>query len=180
MPVADGLARPAPRRRLIGHVGALAALGSALLSTILWPPRPRLLWNASASSPIGLYAIGSPDGVKVGDHVAAFAPAWARRLGSERRYIPLNVPLVKRVAAAGGDELCISGDTIFLNGSPKAKRMRADPLGRPMPVIEGCERLSGGQYFLFDPRQPNAFDGRYFGVIGADSVIGRARLIWHA
>jgi conjugative transfer signal peptidase TraF len=161
-------------------IGGLIAPICALVATIHWPPRPILLWNATSSSPVGLYWLSSPDRIKSGDHVAAWAPYWARTLGSKRRYIPLNVPLVKRVAAVAGDEICVHGQTIFLNGAPAARRRKEDALGRPMPIWEGCERLGNGEYFLFDPGQPDAFDGRYFGITGSEEIIGRARLIWRA
>lgn len=158
--------------------GGLLILTGALIATIAWPPRPLLLWNATASSPVGLYVLASPDHVRTGDHVAAWAPGWARKLGAERRYIPLNVPLVKPVAATEGVRLCLIGDRVFLNGVPAARRRLEDPIGRPMPPIEGCETLRKGEYFLFDAGRPDAFDGRYFGITSRDELIGRARLIW--
>jgi conjugative transfer signal peptidase TraF len=164
--------------RFHAKIGGVLILSGALIATIASPPRPLLLWNATASSPVGLYWLASPDHVRAGDHVAAWAPDWARKLGAERRYIPLNVPLVKRVAATQGARLCLLGDRVFLNGVPAARRRLEDPTGRPMPPIEGCETLRKGEYFLFDAGQPDAFDGRYFGITSHDKLIGRARLIW--
>lgn len=166
--------RRAKRVRLI--VAAAATL--ILCATLIWPPRPRLLWNASASSPLGLYLVSSPDEVALGDMVIAWAPDAARELGAARHYLPRNVPLVKRVAGRSGDRVCAVGRTIFVNGRPEAFRRRQDGAGRLMPWWTGCELLADGALFLLTPSQPQAFDGRYFGVTRRQHLVGRARLIW--
>ena len=73
-----------------------------LLGTIAHPPKVRLLWNASASAPAGLYLIEPGEPVKVGDMVAARAPESARQLAATRGYLPSGVPLVKQIAATNG------------------------------------------------------------------------------
>lgn len=162
------------------RIGAavLTVGGLALMATLLWPPRPRLVWNASASSPVGLYAIAAPGAPRPGDMVIAWPPAGARRLGAQRHYLPANVPLVKRVAAAGGDRVCARGDAVAVNGRVVALRRRRDRLGRPLPRWSGCGNLAGGDLFLLTPDVAAAFDGRYFGITRRRHVIGRARLLW--
>lgn len=75
-----------PARMLVWGAAMLAAC--ALGATLLWPPPAILMWNASPSSPVGLYAVRPPGNPRVGDMVAAFAPAAARRLASSRGYLP--------------------------------------------------------------------------------------------
>lgn len=167
------------RRRRVAFAFS-AAIIAALIATLAWPPRPLLVWNASASSPIGLYLVGSAQGVRPGDTVIAWPPDRARALGAERHYLPRNVPMVKRVVAAAGDRVCAIGEAIFVNGRLEALRREADPAGRPMPWWTGCEVIPDGDLLLLNPAVPNAFDGRYFGVTPADLILGRARLIWPA
>ena len=143
-------------------------------------PRPILVWNASPSSPRGLYFISSPEGAKTGDHLVAWAPHWARALGATRHYIPYNVPLVKKLAAVEGDQICSAGGVIIIRGRAAATKRVADPAGRPMPSWNGCRRLKPKEYFLFDPQNPDAFDGRYFGTVTGAQLVGKARLIWRA
>jgi conjugative transfer signal peptidase TraF len=169
--------RRANRRRALA-ASACAVPIAALMATLLWPPRPLLLWNASASSPIGLYYVGSAEGVRAGDMVVAWPPQDARRLGAERRYIPYNVPLVKRVAAVAGDQVCAIGEVVFVNGQPLTRRSVSDPTGRPMPWWTGCEDVAQGDLFLLTPGVGQAFDGRYFGVTRKHQIVGRARLLW--
>jgi conjugative transfer signal peptidase TraF len=170
-------ARHAARRRAFAAAGCIILVG-ALASTLLWPPRPLLLWNASTSSPVGLYRVGPAEGAEVGEMVVAWPPEHVRRLAAERRYLPLNVPLVKRVAAAVGDQVCAAGEALFVNGRLETLRRTADPSGRPLPWWTGCERIEGGDLFLLTPGVGDAFDGRYFGVTREERVVGRARLIW--
>ena len=175
-------AKPGKRRRcprrLLQFAVAPAAMTAGLASTLLWPPRPILLWNASPSSPIGLYAIVSPDRLSAGDMAIAWAPMWARRLAAARHYLPANVPLVKRIAAIPDDRVCATRRTILVNRRPAALRRLRDPSGRPMPWWSGCDLLRSGEFLLLSPGVPDAFDGRYFGVTGRTEIVGKARLLW--
>jgi conjugative transfer signal peptidase TraF len=165
------------RRKLERRVAIVAAGVAILLGSAVFPPVPRLVWNASASAPIGLYSV-APDGVaEPGDMVIARVPMPFRRMAAERRYLPMNVPLVKRVAAAAGDEVCALGQEIFVNGRWIAERHMADGAGRAMPMWSGCMRLRGRQLFLLMDASAS-FDGRYFGVTEGTDVIGKARLLW--
>ncbi|WP_162249653.1 S26 family signal peptidase [Altererythrobacter sp. Root672] len=152
---------------------------AALLVPLVGRPDPWLVWNASASSPMGLYRITAARGLRRGDMALAWPPLAARALGAERHYLPRNVPLVKHVAAAAGDTVCARGDTVRVNGRPVATRQRTDPAGRPMPRSwHGCERLRRGDLLLVSPGEPLAFDGRYFGITRDDAVLGRATRLW--
>ncbi|WP_230463142.1 S26 family signal peptidase [Sphingobium sp. Cam5-1] len=157
---------------------ALGGAGSALLLvSAAFPPAPRLVWNASASAPRGLYIVSPAALPGVGDMVIARVPWRYRQLAAERRYLPLNVPLVKRVAASAGDEVCAWGMVILVNGRRIADRQRTDLRGRSMPLWEGCMRLRGRQLFLLMNNR-RSFDGRYFGSTEGEDVMGKAELLW--
>lgn len=163
-----------PRRWQAGLLG----LGIAgLAATIVAPPRPRLLWNASASAPVGLYHVSPGAALERGDLVIARVPPRARRLAADRRYLPMNVPLVKRIAALPGDRVCAVGSQLFVNGRSVAVRRATDGQGRPMPWLHGCLTLGDGRLLLLI-RDPASFDGRYFGPTRSSEVIGKASLIW--
>lgn len=158
--------------------GVIAAgVGIAVLLTLLAPPRPLLIWNISSSAPIGLYTVGGGRPPVRGDLVAArLAPPW-RALGSARRYIPANVPLIKRVAAGAGDRACTTGADIAVNGATVARRLQIDGAGRPMPHWSGCVVLRPGEYLLLMPG-PASFDGRYFGPTAESDIVGKVHLLW--
>ena len=167
------------KRRMLGRRVTAAGIGITLLGlTMAFPPAPRLVWNASASAPIGLYAVTPGAPVDPGDMVIARVPDPWRMMAAQRRYIPANVPLVKRVAAVAGDEVCALGSLIFVNGTRAVERRATDAGARPMPWWSGCVRLRGRQLFLLMAGSPASFDGRYFGVTDGGLVIGKARLLW--
>jgi conjugative transfer signal peptidase TraF len=137
-----------------------------------------MIWNASASVPLGLYVINPSATARVGDTVIARVPARFRPMAATRHYLPLDVPLVKHVAAGAGDEICALGPRIFINGLPVADRKAVDGRGRAMPWWEGCRRLGVGQLFLLMAASPDSFDGRYFGPSERSDIVGTARLVW--
>jgi conjugative transfer signal peptidase TraF len=165
------------RSRLCSRIAITGAGIAVLLASAAVPPAPRLVWNASASAPVGLYAVTPGASAEPGDMVVARVPGPFRRLAAERRYLPMNVPLVKRVAAYAGDEVCALGQEIFVNGRWTAERRLADGQGRSMPMWAGCIRLHGRQLFLLMDN-PASFDGRYFGATEGRDIIGKARLLW--
>jgi type IV secretory pathway protease TraF len=77
-----------------------AALGTAI-SAAFHPP-PRLIWNASASVPIGLYAVRPAGGLHIAELVIVRPPIALATFMDQRRYLPIGVPMLKRVAAFQG------------------------------------------------------------------------------
>lgn len=176
----DTLRAERQRRRMLGRRFAVAGagLGLLLLTTVI-PSKPLLVWNASPSAPMGLYGVAHWRLPKPGDMVIARLPQRYRMLAGDRHYVPINVPLVKRVVGHAGDEICGFGASIYLNGSWVADRRAVDAKGRALPSWQGCLRLGERQFFLLmdDPR---SFDGRYFGVTQGADIIGKATLLWRA
>ncbi|MBO9623943.1 MAG: S26 family signal peptidase [Sphingomonas sp.] len=167
------------RRRRLGARAALVALGiGALGATIALPPAPRLVWNASPSAPLGLYRVTPPARLASGDMVVAWLPAPARALAARRRYLPANVPAVKRIAAIVGARVCAIGATIRINGEVVATRLKADRLGRTLPWWHGCRTLHAGELLLLNPASASSFDGRYFGTSRDRDILGKAELLW--
>ncbi|WP_316979513.1 S26 family signal peptidase [Shumkonia mesophila] len=151
----------------------LAALGFAAFAD----PVPRLIWNASASAPIGLYWVDH-DASARGDLVLAELPPHARWLAAERGYLAEGMPLVKRVAALGSDTVCVVRARIFINGWPVTERLAEDHRGRPLPRWNGCRRLADDEVFLLMANVPDSFDGRYFGPVHRAAILGTLLPLW--
>lgn len=170
----------AGRRRRRRHLVLATLIGCAAVpvtASIVCDPPVLLVWNASASAPIGLYRMRAGEPIRRGDMVVAWTPEPARTLAARRHYLPANVPLVKRVTAASGDLVCAVGKTISINGKPVAVRLGSDGAGRPMPWWSGCRELQRHEYFLLMD-SALSFDGRYFGVTRSSDVVGRAEQLW--
>ena len=165
------------RRRRQALLGLCVALLAGLVWTAAAPPHPRLLWNVSASAPVGLWRVVSDAPVGRGDMVVVrLAEPW-RSLAARRHYLPANVPLLKRVAAAPGDRVCAFEAWVFVEGRLAAVRRRFDGLGRPVPWWRGCVTLDDGALLLLMD-DPASFDGRYFGPTAARAIVGKAEPLW--
>ncbi len=109
--------------------------------------------------------------------VAARVPRARRALVGARRYLPVNVPLIKRIAAGPGDHVCAVNADIMVNGERVASRLERDGAGRSMPWWSGCATLGEGEHFLL-MEHATSFDGRYFGPTARDDIVGRVYLLW--
>lgn len=153
-------------------------VGIALIATALSDHPPRILWNASASLPIGMHALAPPGPLALGDLVAVTLPPEHAEWVAERGYLGRSALLLKRVAALPGAEVCRNGSEVLIDGTAVATALEADSNGRPMPVWQGCAVLAEHQLFLLLAETPDSLDGRYFGPTDATSIVARARPIW--
>ena len=142
------------------------------------PIAPRLVWNASASVPVGLYDLGPTRHLEVGDLVAAMPDKPLSDFMVARGYIGRDVPLMKRVMGLPGQRVCRTGNTITVDAVPLGEALDRDRLGRPLPVWQGCRRITDGNIFLMNPDVFDSLDGRYFGVTPTNQIIGRAVPLW--
>ncbi|MGJ0511203.1 S26 family signal peptidase [Methylocystis sp.] len=59
-----------------------------------------------------------------------------------------------------------------------AQAQERDHIGRPLPTWSGCLSVAPGQVFLLNWDEPSSLDGRYFGTIPSEKLIGRAVPLW--
>lgn len=137
-----------------------------------------LIWNVSASAPIGLYRVVPANTFHVGDLVAVMPPELIASFLDQRDYLPVGVPLLKRVLALPGQTICRARFTIAVDGIEVGKAHAHDRRGRALPDWQGCEVIAAGNLFLMNRDVPGSLDGRYFGPMPARSVIGIATLLW--
>lgn len=166
-----------------------AALAIVIASGV--PTAPRLIWNASASVPIGFYTIEPADGLEVPDLVAVQPPQPIASFMVERGYVARDVPLLKHVLGLPGQRLCRDGPAITVDAVPLGEARDHDSRGRDLPVWRGCRVIADGELFLMNLEAADSLDGRYFGPFPASAVIGRAtplftdedgdgRFVWRA
>ena len=147
-------------------------IGIAAASLVTVPVK--LLWNATASTPVGLYSLGAADHLKRGDLVAVMPDKGLADFIVGRGYIGRGVPLLKHIAALSGDSVCRRDNHVTVNGRVTAEALPRDHLGRPLPVWRSCRRLSDGEVFLLNSGVRDSLDGRYFGALKVSSVLGKA------
>ncbi|MPS34317.1 MAG: S26 family signal peptidase [Stenotrophomonas sp.] len=165
---------PRPRSRL-GIALASACGVAALAFAAFASPRLRMIYNTSASEPIGWYRLEPAAALRAGDLVLTRLPADAAALADRRGYLPSRVPLLKRVGAVAPQHVCVRGGIIRIDGVPVAVALRADRWQRPLPQWRQCRRLAADELFLLSAAHPASFDSRYYGPVRAADVLGRAR-----
>ncbi|ODT07322.1 MAG: peptidase S26 [Mesorhizobium sp. SCN 65-20] len=161
--------------------GIILATTVAAMSVVYAAIKPvpvRLVWNASASVPIGLYIIDPDGSFEVEDLVAVNTPEPLATLLAERGYLPEGVPLLKRVRAHAGQTVCRSDVVITVDGREAGRALERDRAGRPLPAWGGCLRIPTGKLFLMNGEVRDSLDGRYFGLTSTDRIIGRATPLW--
>jgi len=158
---------------------ALGVLGFGLvMSSVFARPLPMIVYNGSASAPVGFYLLRKVSAIRRGDLVLVKTPESVRFLAAQRDYLPLNVNLVKRIAAQNGDRVCAKNGVVSIDGTIVAKQLEADSKGRKLPRWNGCKRLGEGEFFLLMESVPDSFDSRYFGPVLISSIVGGLTPLW--
>jgi conjugative transfer signal peptidase TraF len=167
--------------RLRLQVPVLAAMSAAIVSVLIsfGGRTPLVIYNASGSAPLGFYYLENRFPGR-GETAVVRPPPLIELMLVARGIMAPSVPLLKQIAAMGGDEVCRSKDplhAITINGKVVAETFDNDRDGRPLPEWEGCLKLIEGEFFLLQPH-PLSFDSRYFGPVLRCDIVGVARPLW--
>jgi conjugative transfer signal peptidase TraF len=161
--------------------GSILATCFATLSVAvpsLCRPVPQLIWNASASVPIGLYRVTPAGTLHVGELVVVQPSKALADFLAQRGYLAMGVPLLKYILALPGQVVCRIGLTITVDGTTIGRALELDHAGRKLPKWAGCRVVSEDAVFFMNRRSEYSFDGRYFGPLPASTVAGRADPLW--
>lgn len=164
-------------KRRTNFVTAALAIGTIAITATVAMPR-HIIWNASASVPLGLYAIQDVNQFRVGDLLVATPPPEIEEFLTNGRYIPAGVPLIKHIAALPGQTICRIGNTITVDLHVVGQARTLDSKDRPLPYWHGCLTLGPQQIFLMNAAVSDSLDGRYFGPFERNDIVGRAVPIW--
>lgn len=144
--------------------------------------------NATASMPRGLWQMRVGEPIERGEVVVVCPPNRADiRQAARRGYIPAGQcpgdyePLVKPVAALGGDLVTVLPGGVAVDGRPVAnsRPLTKDEAGRALHAFPaGSYRVPRGELWLLSGHDPRSFDSRYFGAVPVANVIGVARPLW--
>lgn len=161
---------------------SLMVVSLAALFAPAWLPADsartlRLIYNASDSAPRGFYVVRQAQPVH-GDWVITRLPTDAAALAAERQYLPINVPLLKRVTAMYGEHVCARNGRVTINGQDIARALEQDSMGRALTPWYGCRLLTEDEFFLLSDHHESSFDSRYFGPVSRMALLGVAVPIW--
>lgn len=153
-------------------------VATGLLLSTIGGTTPRYIWNASNSVPIGLYHVQPVTRLSVTELVAVQPPDLLAAFLDLNGYLPIGVPMVKRVLALPGQTVCRNGLTIAVDGIDVGDARERDGRGRPLPSWKGCRVIAEGDVFVMNWQSEHSLDGRYFGPLPASAVIGRVVPVW--
>jgi len=152
--------------------------GAGLLLSTIGAAPPLYIWNASNSVPRGLYRLELATTLTVTELVAVQPPALLATFLDLNGYLPIGVPMLKRVLALPGQTVCRNGLSISVDGVDVGQARERDGRGRPLPVWQGCQIIADSDVFVMNWQSADSLDGRYFGPLPASAVIGRAVPVW--
>ena len=110
-------------------------------------PAPRYVWNASKSVPVGFYRVDRADKLAVGNLVVVMPPEPLASFLADAGYLPMGVPLIKRILALPGQSLCRNEHLISVDGHEIGTALERDHLGRALPNWQGCRPIAQGEIF---------------------------------
>jgi conjugative transfer signal peptidase TraF len=166
----------AMRSRTVTILMTFAAV--ALVLSTMGEVTPTYIWNASKSVPIGLYQLQPVGRLAVTELVAVRPPEPLATFLDLNGYLPVGVPMLKRVLALPGQTVCRKGLTISVDGIDMGDALSRDSRGRPLPVWQGCHAVGPDELFLMNWQSEDSLDGRYFGFVPNSSVIGKVLPVW--
>ena len=165
------------RGRLATIVVTFGAVAFVVMST-MGEATPAYIWNASKSVPIGLYRLQPADRLAVTELVAVRPPEPLATFLDLNGYLPIGVPMLKRVLALPGQTVCRKGLAISVDAIDVGEALSRDSRGRPLPGWQGCRVVGTDELFLMNWQSEDSLDGRYFGFVPQSSVIGKALPVW--
>lgn len=165
---------------MTGRCGTILTMlvAIALLFSTIGEASPRYIWNVSNSVPTGLYRLHPAGRLTVTELVAVQPPEPLATFLALNGYLPIGVPMLKRVLALQGQTVCREAFAITVDGIAMGEARPRDRRGRPLPSWHGCHVLSEGEVFVMNWQSADSLDGRYFGPIPTSAVIGRAVPMW--
>lgn len=159
------------------QVLSIAVVSVMILGIGLFVKLPvKVIYNPTDSAPRGYYLVVN-SAIQKGDYVLANIPEEAKTLAAKRQYLPINIPILKPVAAGYGEHICVKNHQVFINGKAAAKLLERDSRGRILMPWAECRSLLR-EFFLLSTYSPYSFDSRYFGPVDRQMIIGKAVPLW--
>ena len=168
-------------------------LGGLLAAAFLWwlpaavgALAPPVLVNLTGSVPTGIYLRQSHQPV-LGSLVAACLPAEVAEAALIHGYVgrgekcPSSTrPVLKRIAGTAGAWVELGSQGLKVDGQEVDRsRIRShDRKGRPLVLRVSYPYRVVGDHLLLLAAHPFSYDGRYFGPVPRDAVLGTYRPWW--
>ena len=164
--------------RVVTLLTTLAA-ATSVLSSIGERPVPRFLWKRFAKR--ADRSLSAAPHRRADCHRTCRGPATRtdRDLPRRRQLSAAErADAEARAGAAWTDGPCREHRTITVDEIAMGVARERDSRGRPLPVWQGCRIVAVGEVLLMNWQSADSLDGRYFGLLPANAILGRAEPVW--
>jgi conjugative transfer signal peptidase TraF len=131
-------------------------------------------YSATMSVPRGLYLIVPAKKFERYEMVEFLPPPKILDFVRDLRWLPKSGLLIKYVFAVPNDYVCVRKNYIWINDKKVGKIYEFYSFGKKLPQTKICGRLAADKYLLMSTKKERSFDGRYFGAISVNNIVGRA------
>ena len=175
----DGKGRTASRGRTILEYVVLAVVAVAVA----------LLIQAFLVKPYRIPTASMEDTLLIGDRVLVDRISWRFSQPERGDIVVFHAPvvgpvLIKRIIGLPGDEISLSGGSVYINGrrldEPYVRRLRgrqepSEPFSNGLPwSLQEPYTVPDGSYFVMGDNRTDSGDSREFGPIKREQFVGRA------
>lgn len=137
-----------------------------------------LVYNTTASVPVGWYLLLPPQDVSRDDMVVFTVPEDIEKLAVERGWLPKGTKMLKRVGGLAGDMYGVNKSRQFyVNGVYIEQASLVDGKGQQMPDRSSGIHMVEDDCFLPVGDNSHSFDGRYYGAVPLECIKNKAVLI---
>jgi conjugative transfer signal peptidase TraF len=151
----------------------------SLVAPAFLKPHHVIVWNASASVPVGLYLLEMTDERYFTELVAVVPPEPLATFLAAGNYLPRGVPMLKHVLALPGQTVCRDGLVVTVDKVAVGMARERDRQRTSFAGLAGLPRhVPEDALFLMNSRSADSLDGRYFGPLPRSAVTGRAHPVW--
>ena len=126
------------------------------------------------SMPEGWYFTYPVSSYYRGDNVVFSPDKQTENYILARKWLPKDIPLLKKIVGIPGDFLCIKQQNVYINGELLGKVYEMDDKGNALPVFSFCGKIAKDEYFMQGVANAHSFDSRYYGLVNKAQIMSKA------
>jgi len=146
----------------------------ALTVSIIKSAGFHMTYSATKSMPRGLYLIAPTKKIARYDIVELIPPPIALDFIKKNHWAPQSGSIIKYVFAIPNDHVCIHHQAIWINNKKIGRVYKFYAPNKLLPQTKICGKLKANQYLLLSTESERSFDGRYFGLVSSQEILGHA------
>ena len=137
-----------------------------------------ITYSVTPSMPQGFYLVMPTKKIARYDIVEFIPPLSVLEFIKEKHWVPQSGSIIKYVFAIPNDHVCIHDEAIWINGKKIGPVYKFYAENKLLPQTKICGKLTQGEYLLLSTENKRSFDGRYFGIVSSERILGRAVAIF--